>query len=259
MSENAETIKSNSLYAQEEVKPYGESSSKREQVEQMFDSIAHSYDLLNHTLSLGIDRIWRRKAIKHLKSAAKIQPKKILDVATGTGDFAILAQQKLHPDAVVGIDISEGMLNIGREKVEKKGLSDVISFQYEDCESMSFDDNHFDAIISAFALRNFQNLDKCLIEMKRVLAPQGKLVAIDLCAPVSFPMKQLFWLYKKIVMPLIGRFVSHDNHAYTYLPETMDAVPQAGRMVEIFQKAGLINVSYKRLVFGMCILYSAEK
>ena len=123
MSENAETIKSNSLYAQEEVKPYGESSSKREQVEQMFDSIAHSYDLLNHTLSLGIDRIWRRKAIKYLKSAAKIQPKKILDVATGPGDFAILAQQKLHPDAVVGIDISEGMLNIGREKVEKKGLT----------------------------------------------------------------------------------------------------------------------------------------
>lgn len=247
------------MYAQEEVKPYGESSSKREQVERMFDSIAHSYDLLNHTLSLGIDRIWRRKAIQHLKNCAKVQPRTILDVATGTGDFAILAQQKLNPESVVGIDISEGMLAIGREKVEQKGLNDVVSFQYEDCESMSFNDNRFDAIISAFALRNFQNLDKCLMEMKRVLIPQGKLVAIDLCTPVSFPMKQLFWLYKKIVMPIIGRFVSHDNHAYTYLPETMDAVPQAEKMVEIFRKAGLKNVSYKRLVFGMCILYSAEK
>lgn len=247
------------MYAQEEVKPYGESSSKREQVERMFDSIAHSYDLLNHTLSLGIDRIWRRKAIQHLKNCAKVQQRTILDVATGTGDFAILAQQKLNPKSVVGIDISEGMLAIGREKVEQKGLSHVVSFQYEDCESMSFSDNHFDTIISAFALRNFQNLDKCLIEMKRVLVPQGKLVAIDLCTPVSFPMKQLFWLYKKIVMPIIGRFVSHDNHAYTYLPETMDTVPQAEKMVEIFQKAGLKNVSYKRLVFGMCILYSAEK
>ena len=247
------------MYAQEEVKPYDGSASKREQVEKMFDKIAHSYDTLNHTLSLGIDRIWRRRAIKHLKQTAKIQPKRILDVATGTGDFAILAQQQLHPERVVGIDISEGMMTIGREKVEKKGLSDVISFQYEDCESMSFQDSQFDAIISAFALRNFQNLDKCLMEMKRVLVPQGKLVAIDLCTPVSFPMKQLFWVYKKVVMPLIGRFISHDHHAYTYLPETMDAVPQADKMVEIFQKAGLRNVSYKRLIFGMCILYSAEK
>jgi demethylmenaquinone methyltransferase/2-methoxy-6-polyprenyl-1,4-benzoquinol methylase len=247
------------LYAQEEVKPYDGSASKREQVEKMFDKIAHSYDTLNHTLSLGIDRIWRRRAIKDLKQTAKIQPKRILDVATGTGDFAILAQQQLHPERVVGIDISEGMMTIGREKVEQKGLSDMISFQYEDCESMSFQDNQFDAIISAFALRNFQNLDKCLMEMKRVLVPQGKLVAIDLCTPVSFPMKQLFWVYKKVVMPLIGRFISHDQHAYTYLPETMDAVPQADKMVEIFQKAGLRNVSYKRLIFGMCILYSAEK
>ncbi len=247
------------MYAQEEVKPYDGSASKREQVEKMFDKIAHSYDTLNHTLSLGIDRIWRRRAIKDLKQTAKIQPKRILDVATGTGDFAILAQQQLHPERVVGIDISEGMMTIGREKVEQKGLSDMISFQYEDCESMSFQDNQFDAIISAFALRNFQNLDKCLMEMKRVLVPQGKLVAIDLCTPVSFPMKQLFWVYKKVVMPLIGRFISHDQHAYTYLPETMDAVPQADKMVEIFQKAGLRNVSYKRLIFGMCILYSAEK
>lgn len=247
------------MYAQEEVKPYDESASKREQVEKMFDKIAHSYDTLNHTLSLGIDRIWRRIAVKHLKQTAKIQPKRILDVATGTGDFAILAQQQLHPERVVGIDISEGMMTIGREKVEQKGLSDVISFQNEDCETMSFQDSQFDAIISAFALRNFQNLDKCLMEMKRVLVPQGKLVTIDLCTPVSFPMKQLFWVYKKVVMPLMGRFISHDQHAYTYLPETMDAVPQADKMVEIFQKAGLRNVSYKRLIFGMCILYSAEK
>ena len=246
------------MYEQEQIKPYGDQGTKREQVEQMFDNIAHSYDTLNHTLSFGVDRIWRNNAIdfllKHRQSTDSV-----LDIATGTGDFAIRAFQKLHPQKVVGIDISEGMMAIGREKVERLGLSDRITFQKEDCAKMSFPDNSFDAVISAFALPNFQNLDECLREMHRVLSPNGHLSVVDLCAPVSFPMKQLFWLYKKVVMPTLVKLLSKDKTAYTYLPDTMDAVPQAERMQHIIQQAGFHNVNFRRLAFGMCILYTAEK
>ena len=262
------------MYEQERIKPYGEDGTKREQVEQMFDNIAHSYDTLNHTLSLGVDRIWRNNAIQYLKPFFSLQADTpnaspsslgggragaILDIATGTGDFAILACQKLKPQRVVGIDISEGMMQIGRQKVAKLGLSDRITFQHEDCAHLSFATGSFDAVISAFALRNFQNLDECLKEMHRVLAANGHLSVVDLCVPVSFPMKQLFWLYKKVVMPTLGKLISHDNTAYTYLPDTMDAVPQAERMTSILQKAGFHHVAFRRLAFGMCILYTAEK
>ena len=255
------------MYEQEQIKPYGEEGSKREQVEQMFDNIAHSYDTLNHTLSFGVDKLWRNAAIDYLKTlpspslqgGSRISSNSILDIATGTGDFAILATQKLNAQKVVGIDISEGMMAIGREKVEKLGLKERITFQKEDCARMSFADDSFDAVISAFALRNFQNLDECLKEMHRVLNESGHLSVIDLCAPVSFPMKQLFWLYKKCVMPTLGRLLSKDNTAYSYLPETMDAVPQAERMQAIIEQAGFHNVNFKRLAFGMCILYTAEK
>lgn len=243
-------------YKQEQIKPYSSEGSKREQVEHMFDNIAHSYDLLNHTLSFGIDKIWRNNAISYLVPFA---PKNILDIATGTGDFAILANKKLKTDKVIGCDISEGMMNIGREKVQKLGLADKITFQNEDCSQMSFSDNQFDAVISAFALRNFQNLDQCLVEMHRVLAPGGHLSVVDLCTPVSFPMKQLFYIYKKVVMPTLGKLLSKDSTAYSYLPETMDAVPQAETMQAIIAKAGFKNANYKRLLFGMCILYTADK
>ena len=246
------------MYEQEQIKPYGEEGTKREQVEQMFDNIAHSYDTLNHTLSFGVDKIWRNNAIDYLLKNRQ-STDSVLDIATGTGDFAILAAQKLNAQKVVGIDISEGMMAIGREKVEKLGLADRITFQKEDCAKMSFADNAFDAVISAFALRNFQNLDECLLEMHRVLNENGHLSVIDLCAPVSFPMKQLFWLYKKCVMPTLGKLLSKDNTAYSYLPETMDAVPQAERMQGIIQQAGFHHVNYKRLAFGMCILYTAQK
>mgnify|MGYP002627392865 FL=1 len=246
------------MYEQEQIKPYGDQGTKREQVEQMFDNIAHSYDTLNHTLSFGVDKIWRNNAIdfllKHRQSTDSV-----LDIATGTGDFAIRAFQKLHPQRIVGIDISEGMMNIGREKVAKLGLSDHITFQNEDCAHLSFPDNSFDAVISAFALRNFQNLDECLQEMHRVLSPDGHLSVIDLCTPVSFPMKQLFWLYKKVVMPTLGKLLSKDKTAYSYLPDTMDAVPQAERMQHIIQQAGFHQVNFRRLPFGMCILYTARK
>lgn len=257
------------MYKQEQIKPYGNDGSKREQVEAMFDNIAPSYDTLNHTLSFGIDKIWRNNAIAYLKPFFTRSHKKegeewgvngsILDIATGTGDFAILAYEKLHPSRIVGCDISEGMMQIGREKVSRLGLADKIEFRNEDCSSMSFDSDTFDAVISAFALRNFQNLDICLREMHRVLAPSGHLSVVDLCTPVSFPMKQLFWVYKKAVMPLLGRLMSKDPSAYSYLPETMDAVPQADRMQSIIAQAGFHNVKYKRLIFGMCILYTAEK
>lgn len=246
------------MYKQEQIKPYGEKGSKREQVELMFDNIAPSYDTLNHTLSFGVDRLWRKAAINFLLKH-RTSTDSVLDIATGTGDFAILAFQKLHPQQVVGCDISEGMMRIGRQKVNKLGLSNRITFQNEDCAKMSFADNSFDAIISAFALRNFQNLDDCLKEMHRVLSTEGHLAVVDLCTPVSFPMKQLFYLYKKVVMPTLGKLISKDKTAYSYLPETMDAVPQAERMQHIIQQAGFHNVNFKRLAFGMCILYTATK
>ena len=246
------------MYEQEQIKPYGEEGTKREQVEQMFDNIAHSYDTLNHTLSFGVDRIWRNNAIDFLLKN-RTSTDSVLNIATGTGDFAILAAKKLHPQRIVGCDISEGMMQIGREKVAKLRLSDIITFQNEDCAKMSFETNSFDAVISAFALRNFQNLDECLKEMHRVLKEDGHLSVVDLCTPVSFPMKQFFWLYKKGVMPVLGKLFSKDNTAYSYLPDTMDAVPQAERMQSIIQQAGFHNVNFKRLAFGMCILYTAEK
>ena len=243
-------------YKQERIKPYSQQGEKKEQVEAMFDHIAPTYDFLNHTLSLGIDRGWRQKAINTLKPFA---PQLMLDIATGTGDFAILAAQELHPTKVVGCDISEGMMAIGKEKVKRLGLADLITFRNEDCAKMSFAANSFNAVISAFALRNFQNLDECLKEMHRVLADNGHLAVVDLCTPVSFPMKQLFYLYKKVVMPTLGMLFSKDKTAYSYLPETMDAVPQAERMQGIIQQAGFQNVNYRRLAFGMCILYTATK
>ena len=246
------------MYKQEQIKPYGEEGTKRQQVESMFDNIAHSYDFLNHTLSFGIDRLWRKSAIKFLLRNCK-HIDSVLDIATGTGDFAILAYNKLHPVKVVGVDISEGMMNVGRKKVSDMNLADKITFQKEDCAQMSFPDDSFDAVISAFALRNFENLDKCLEEMHRVLAVGGHLSVVDLCTPVSFPMKQLFYLYSHIVMPMLGRFVSSDAKAYSYLPQTMDAVPQAERMRDIISNAGFRNAHYRRLIFGMCILYTAEK
>ena len=246
------------MYEQEQIKPYGEEGTKREQVERMFDNIAHSYDTLNHTLSFGVDKIWRNKAIDFLLKNRK-STDSVLDIATGTGDFAIRAFQKLHPQHIVGIDISEGMMQIGREKVAKLGLSDRITFQNEDCAALSYPDSSFDAVISAFALRNFQNLDECLKEMHRVMKEDGHLSVVDLCTPVSFPMKQFFFIYKKVVMPILGKLLSKDKTAYSYLPETMDAVPQAERMQSIIEQAGFHNVNFRRLAFGMCILYTAEK
>src|SRR5882672_2386542 len=204
------------------VVPYKEDQSgKKEQVARMFDNISGNYDFLNHFLSLGIDTLWRRKAIRQLKS---IQPRFILDVATGTGDFAIEAL-RLNPDKVIGVDISEGMLEVGRKKMAKRGLASKIELRSADSEKLPFEENKFDAIIVAFGVRNFEHLEKGLYEMLRVLKPGGKVVILEFSKPTVFPLRQLFHFYFRFILPKIGRWVSHDSSAYTYLPESVQAFP----------------------------------
>lgn len=244
------------MYDQEKIKPYGKQGDKGQLVEEMFDNIAPTYDALNHRLSWDIDKGWRRKAIGLL---APFHPQSILDIATGTGDFAILAAQMLHPEKLVGADISEGMMNIGKEKVKKLGLDNVVSFKKEDCMAMSFADNTFDAVTAAFGIRNFQDLDKGLKEMCRVLKKGGHLCIAELTTPVSFPMKQLFHIYSHTFLPIYGKLISKDSSAYSYLTATIEAFPQGERMMEILKKAGFSKVSFKRLTFGICTLYLAEK
>ena len=243
-------------YPQEKVKPYGQDGRKAEQVERMFDHIAPAYDRLNHTLSLGIDRSWRRKAIRWL---VPFRPQRIMDVATGTGDFAILAYRMLQPQMLVGTDISEGMMQVACEKVKEAGLDGRIRFQREDCEALSFADASFDAVTVAFGIRNFEHLDRGLGEMCRVLRPGGHLVILELSTPEHFPMKQLYRLYSRLFIPLIGRSISHDHSAYTYLPESIRAFPQGEVMSQSIRRAGFSEVHFRRLTFGICTLYMATK
>lgn len=222
----------------------------------MFDNIAHSYDLLNHSLSWGIDRRWRRIAIDSLRA---FKPQQILDIATGTGDFAILSARRLQPQSVTGADISEGMMQIARQKVKEKELDHIIRFQREDCSSLSFPDDTFDAVTVAYGVRNFENLDEGLRETCRVLKPGGHLLIVELSSPKNFPMKQLFAVYAKVVMPAIGRLISKDRSAYTYLPATMAAFPQGEVMQGILKKAGFREVYFKRFTFGISTMYLATK
>ena len=243
------------MYEQETIKPYhaGEKAAK---VEQMFDNIAPTYDKLNHRLSWDIDKAWRKKAIRQLEP---YQPQALLDIATGTGDFAILAAEMLHPQKLVGADISEGMMEIGRQKVMEKGLQDVISFEKEDCQALSYPEGTFDAVTAAFGIRNFADLDKGLREMCRVLKAGGHLSIVELTTPVSFPMKQLFHIYSHTVLPVYGRLISKDTSAYTYLTKTIEAFPQGEQMVTILQRAGFSQASFKRLTSGICTMYFATK
>ena len=243
------------MYEQEKITPYHDGE-KASQVEQMFNNIAPTYDTLNHRLSGDIDKGWRRKAISQL---APYKPQSLLDIATGTGDFAIMAAQMLSPQRLIGADISEGMMDIGRQKVRKAGLDGIISFEREDCTALSYADNSFDAVTAAFGIRNFANLDKGLAEMCRVLKKGGHLSIVELTTPVTFPMKQIFHIYSHTVLPVYGRLISRDTSAYSYLTKTIEAFPQGEQMVGILKKAGFEDATFKRLTFGICTMYFATK
>lgn len=244
------------MYQQEKIKPYGNEGDKGKLVAKMFDNIADHYDTLNHRLSWNIDKGWRRKAIKQLE---RFHPQVILDVATGTGDFAVQSAAMLSPKKVIGADISEGMMAIGRKKAKTLGLENIITFQKEDALNMSFPDNSFDAVTAAFGIRNFQNLDRGLAEMCRVLKPGGHLIILELTTPIGFPMKQLFKIYSHTFLPLYASFISKDKSAYEYLTATIEAFPQGEQMMDILQKAGFRENSFERLTFGICTLYLAQK
>lgn len=244
------------MYRQEQIKPYDDSGDKSRQVEQMFDNIAPTYDVLNHRLSWDIDKCWRRKAIAQL---APYHPQQILDIATGTGDFAILSARMLRPRQLIGADISESMMNIGREKVEREGLQHVISFQREDCMKLSFTDSSFDAVTAAFGIRNFKDLNQGLSEMCRVLKKGGVLSIVELTTPVVSPMKQLFNIYSHTLLPLYGKLISKDSSAYRYLTATIEAFPQGEKMMQVLRHAGFEEVAFRRLTFGICTMYFAKK
>lgn len=238
------------------VVPYKEKeASKKEQVAEMFNNISHRYDFLNHFLSLGIDILWRKKAIKLLKED---QPKQILDIATGTGDFAIEALA-LNPDRIVGVDISSGMLEVGKQKMKKRKFDDIIEMQLGDSEKLLFDDNTFDAVIVAFGVRNFENLKKGLSDMHRVIKPGEKAVIIEFSRPKRFPMKQLYNFYFKSILPIIGKLISKDSSAYTYLPESVDAFPDGQNFLDILSEVGFKKTECKPLTFGISSIYIGQK
>ena len=241
---------------QKVVKPYYESDkSKKEEVAEMFNNISKRYDFLNHFLSMGIDKLWRKKAIKIL---GKNNPKVILDIATGTGDFALEAL-KLNPEKIIGIDISQGMLDIGIEKMKKKKVNHIIDLQLGDSENLKFEDNYFDGYTVGFGVRNFENLEKGLTEMLRVLKPKGTAVILEFSKPKKFPIKQSFYVYSKYILPTIGKVVSKDKRAYTYLPESINAFPEGQNFIDIMTKVGYKNVKSKLVSGGIATIYYGVK
>jgi demethylmenaquinone methyltransferase / 2-methoxy-6-polyprenyl-1,4-benzoquinol methylase len=237
------------------VTPYNSSDSKKEQVAEMFDNIAFRYDFLNGLLSFGIHKGWRRKCVKKL---ASLKPKQILDVATGTGDFAI-ACVKLDPEKIIGVDISEGMMKFGREKLKKLKLDTLITLQKGDAETLDFPDNSFDAITVGFGVRNFENLEKGLINLNRVLKPGGKIVILEFSYPRKFPIKQFYNFYFLYLTPLIGKLFSKDTRAYSYLPESVKAFPNNEDFITVLAKCGFKEASYQTLSFGVAAIYEAGK
>jgi demethylmenaquinone methyltransferase/2-methoxy-6-polyprenyl-1,4-benzoquinol methylase len=230
--------------------------SKKQQVESMFNSIAPKYDFLNHFLSMGIDHLWRKKTIKQLKS---LKPKTMLDVATGTGDLAICALKNLNPDKITGIDISEQMLEFGKKKLIERRLNDKINLLQADSENIPFEDNSFNAITVGFGVRNFENLEKGLKEMRRVLTPGGKVAILEFSKPRKFPIKQLYNFYFKYILPTIGKIVSKDNRAYTYLPESVSKFPDREDFIAVLNNCGYQNARFISLSFGIASIYIAEK
>lgn len=238
------------------VTPYkNHSASKKEQVAEMFNNIAPKYDFLNQLLSLGIHKGWRKKAIELIKNN---KPKNILDIATGTGDFAIEAM-KLNPDKVIGVDISEGMLKLGIEKINKLGFQHKIELKLGDSENLPFGDNSFDAITVGFGVRNFENLEKGISDMYRVLKPGGLVSILEFSKPQHFPIKQVYYFYFRYVTPLIGKVFSKDNSAYTYLPESVNAFPSGEAFLKVLEQAGFKETKAHILTFGIASIYIAKK
>lgn len=241
----------------ENVTPYKDQQvAKKEQVATMFNNISKTYDFLNHFMSLGIDIIWRKMAIKEL---VKDKPKTILDVATGTGDFAFEALEILKPEKIIGVDISEGMLAIAKEKIIKRKKSDVFEVRMGDSEKLLFEDNTFDAITVAYGVRNFENLEQGIADMLRVLKPGGKAVILEFSKPKVFPVKQLYNFYFHYVTPTIGKVFSKDASAYTYLPESVNAFPDGDRFTTLMTKVGYKDTKCRPLAFGICSIYTGIK
>lgn len=243
------------MLEQKKVIPYkDQASSKKTQIALMFNNIAHRYDFLNHFLSLGIDKRWRRKAVKELKIG---KPKIILDVATGTADLAIEAL-KLNPDKIIGIDISTEMLEVGRKKLRKRRIKNI-ELQEGDSENLNFSDEHFNAVMAAFGVRNFENLNSGLLEMNRILKPGGKVVILEFSKPLVFPVKQIYNFYFKGILPFWGQFFSKDNSAYSYLPESVENFPDGDNFLSELRKSGFINTKSISLSFGIASIYTGEK
>ncbi len=240
----------------DKVKPYGDDNkSKKEEVAEMFNRISGKYDFLNHFLSVGIDKGWRRKAIKMLE---EVQPKRILDIASGTGDFAIAAL-KLNPTEVVGMDISEGMLEVGRKKMTKLGVSNIVDMRLGDSEALPFEDNYFDGLTVGFGVRNYENLEKGLAEMLRVVRPGGKLIILEFSKPKKFPIKQYYAFHSKYIIPFFGKRISKEEKAYQYLPESVAAFPEGKDFTDILEKLGYNKVERRTVSGGIATIYSGIK
>lgn len=237
--------------------PYQDSQgTKKEQVADMFNNISKTYDFLNHFLSLGIDIIWRKKAINELK---KDMPQYILDVATGTGDFAFEALKILKPEKITGVDISQGMLDIAGQKITQRNLGDKFDVKLGDSEKLPFDDNMFDAVTVAYGVRNFEDLERGLSDMKRVLKNGGKAVILEFSKPKAFPVKQLYNFYFNYITPGVGKLFSKDSRAYSYLPESVAAFPDGAAFTGLMKKVGFKNTICKPLAFGICSIYTGVK
>jgi demethylmenaquinone methyltransferase/2-methoxy-6-polyprenyl-1,4-benzoquinol methylase len=236
--------------------PYKQSKqSKKGQVEEMFDNISPKYDTLNHVLSVNIDKLWRKKTINKLKTHSPVQ---ILDIATGTGDFAVAASQ-IPGTQITGIDISEGMLTVARKKISKKNLKERIVFQKADSENLPFESETFDAAIVGFGVRNFENLEKGLAEIRRVIKPGGVFFVLEFSKPVSAPFKQIYMFYFMHILPFIGRIVSKDSSAYSYLPESVKEFPDGDNFLSILAEIGFVNNKCFRQTFGIASIYEAHK
>jgi demethylmenaquinone methyltransferase / 2-methoxy-6-polyprenyl-1,4-benzoquinol methylase len=238
-----------------DVVPYKDSLSKKDQVAKMFNNISRRYDFLNQLLSLGIDKMWRKRAIGVLEP---LKPKILLDVATGTGEFALEAL-KLNPDKIYGIDIADGMLDIGRQKILAKKVSGTIELLHGDSENIPFMENKFDAVTVAFGVRNFENLERGLGEILRVLKPGGMIVILEFSKPSSFPFKQIYNFYFRFILPRIGSMVSHDKAAYTYLPKSVEAFPDGEDFLRILHDVGFKNTKCSSLTFGISSIYIGSK